>query len=176
MKHIYIIIFIFFGQVIFAQNNKMSYEEFDYNRKSNQMHAVLDECFNYMLERGKEFAIRVRYTKSDTLFILKDNTMRDLYFMHNDSIIQDSKIVFIDNLNKFAKKKTKDYVYIIRGIGLVDNNLIIAFCTYSITKKRDRKTLKKVIWRGFSGTDYFYFQYSEQNNKWKMTDFKSTGI
>jgi hypothetical protein len=165
-KYLLLIFVVFFLQTILSQN-------------TNQMPTILDECFIYLLEGSKESAKRWGNTqwwlngnRSDTLFIDKA-TVLDFYFQSNNNPIQDSKIVFT-YIYQFAKKRTQDHLYQLRGIELIDNKIAIVFCDYGIIIKR--KFLKKKIWRAVSGTTRFYFQYSETNKKWEIVNVKTSGI
>jgi hypothetical protein len=169
MKKYLLIIFVlvsFSEQTIFAQNK-------------NQMHVLLDECFEYLSEQQKNNAKKrqgsqwINGNMTDTLFVQKEFPLNDLYFAKNDNVTQNSKIVFI-YVDQFAKKKTEDHLYRYRGIKLIENKIIIVFCDYGIRTKR--KILKKEICYAYSGTTYFSFQYSEEDKQWKMVDVEMKGI
>ena len=97
-----------------------------------------------------------------------------MYFKKNENSIQNDKIVFT-YINKFAKKKTKDHLFQLRGIELLDNKVVIVFCSYVITLRR--KIFKPIeIIYAISDTYCFYFEYSETNKKWEMINVKSTGV
>ena len=167
MKHIYIIIFIFFGQVISAQ-------DFTYN--DVKMHAVLlDECYKYLLEKNR---------KVDTLFIIESRffiAQRGVRHMYEiiygccHMPIYNSRVVFINyrQFAKFAKEKTKNRLFDIGIIQFVDkNNFMIKLVNSKIIKERDKETKKRYFVADDVGAYYFFLRYSEVNNKWEIIDVK----